>query len=179
MPSVIGKNKMNIIEFSTLTIAILSFVLSCYVIFKDKKNRMYDLLHKCYERIHVPLDQKQPLTISEYIEMEENPDSEETEKRKTENDHASSIVNRELDFACYLVLDKQIKLNLFFDIFGGYLAGRLMQLETPKLKYKIINKKYLCEVIDLCKKKKLLPLKNNKKIKKAYNKSIQRTLTRR
>jgi hypothetical protein len=127
---------------------------------------MYDLLHKCYERIHIPLDQKQPLTISECIEMEENPGSEETEKRKTENNHTSSIVNRELDFACYLVLNKQIDLDPFFDVFGAYLAGRLMLIETPSLAHKIINKKYLCEVIELCKKKKLLPLKNNRKIKK-------------
>ncbi|TKJ38132.1 MAG: hypothetical protein CEE38_05075 [Planctomycetes bacterium B3_Pla] len=130
---------------------------------------MYDMLHKCYERIHASLDQKQPITISEYIEMEENPDSEKTEKRKTESDHVSSIVNRELDFACYLLLKKQIDLNSFFDLFAGYLAGRLMQLETPSLKYKIINKIYLCKVIEIYKRKKMLPLKNNKKFKKLKN----------
>jgi hypothetical protein len=52
-----------------------------------------------------------------------------------------------------------VNLNHFFNIFGGYLAGRLMQLETPKLRYKVINKKYLCDVIDLCKKKEIVAFK--------------------
>jgi len=129
----------------------------------DKKNRMYQLLHKCYERIHNPLDQTHPHTISEYMEMEKDPESEASEKSKVESDKVSSIVNRELNFACYLVLRKQINLNCFFDLFGPYLAGRLEELEMPRFKYKIINYKYLCEVIYLCQRKKLLPLRNKTK----------------
>lgn len=154
---------MNITQFSTLIIAILSFILSCYVILMDKKNRMYQLLYKCYERIQNPLDQAHTYTTSEHMEMEEYPESEVAERAKVESYKVSSTVNRELNFACYLVLKKQINLNCFFDLFGPYLAGRLLQLEIPRMKYKIINYKYLCEVIYLCQKKKLLPLKNKAK----------------
>lgn len=158
---------MTIAEISSLAIAIFSFCLSCYLIFRDRKNKMYDTLYQCYERIQSIHAQFPILSVSEMIYMVEEPDSDEAERIKIDNEHFSDLLDKELDFACYLVIKKQIKLKDFVDLFGGALAGREWLLNTS-LKYKVMNRPYLYQVIHLCKSKKFLPLKENKRYKKMW-----------
>lgn len=149
---------MNLVEFFTMAVALLSFIISCYVVRRDRKNRMFDLLYRCYERVQDAHRERPIVTVTEFIEMEEDPDSLKAEKHQTESQKISTNVERELDVACYYVYRQQIELNAFFDLFKGWLAGRreawpLMQKERIK------NYFYTWEIIKLCERKKLLPLR--------------------
>ncbi len=150
------------VEISAIIIAVLSFFLSLYVIYRDRKNKNLDNLFLSRQRILDAFNDREVLTVDEMVYFfEENPDSEEAQKHKAISADIKYKVDREFEFACYLVIKKQINLNLFFDLFGKWLAMREIIWNSMST-YKKHNFSYTWRVIDLCKKRGLLPL--NKKL---------------
>jgi hypothetical protein len=160
---------MTFIEISTISIALLSLFISLLVIIRDRRQRQIDMLYKCYERLHQAHGQKPFASISNLIEMEDNPDDERWSEYKQKSDQVQHVVERELEFACYLVINKQINLRLFFYLFKGWLASREMFWRSNNNQYMAKNHPYTVKIIKLCIDKKILPIKNNREIKNLQN----------
>jgi hypothetical protein len=146
---------MNIISFSTIIIAILSLIISLYVLRRDRKNRTYDILYKCYDRLNLVQHERDNDNSTDDL------NEEERLNRKYKSISRQQKIDSELEFACYLVYKEQIELETFFDLFKGWLAGR-SEFWCGKEKYKAYNNPYTWLVIQQCHNKKLLPIKTNK-----------------
>src|ERR1700722_20019254 len=105
---------MNTDSTSTLAIAILSLVFSFWALVRSRRNREIDMLHQCYARLHQASANRPYMTITQHIEMEETPDDPRWEEYVEKSEDAQDAVERELEFACYLVIQKQINLEMFF-----------------------------------------------------------------
>jgi len=99
------------------------------------------------------------LTVEDMVDFFEiNPDSEEAQRYKAKSGNTMFRVDREFEFACYLVTKKQVDFYLFFDLFRKWLAMRALTWDSSS-EYKKHNLPYTWGIIEFCKKKKLLPLK--------------------
>ena len=151
-------------EIATLAIAMLSLVISLWVVVRDRKQRQIDMLYKCYERLHQAHGARPFATASELAAMEDDPEDARWEEYKQKSSDAQSTVERELEFACYLVVKRQIDLEMFFYLFRGWLASRAMFWKHNEARAK--NHPYTVQVIALCLEKKLLPIKRNEELQK-------------
>jgi len=149
--------KNMIINIASITIAILSLLLSIYVISRDRRSKKFDNLLTCRQKILSAFDDQEILSVDEMVEFfEEMPESEEAQKHKAKSQSIMFRVDREFEFTCFLVIKKEIELLAFFDIFKVWLT---MRKDTFNLyEYKKINLPYTWEIIQLCTKSKLLPL---------------------
>lgn len=148
-----------IVDISTITIAVIALVLSVYVIFRDRKNKKLDNLIACRQRIIEAFESNEVLTVDQMIEyFEENPHSPEAQKHKALSQEVTARVDREFEFACYLVITKQIDFVSFFDLFGKWLAMRRIDWDGRSI-HKKTNLPFTWRVIQLCEKKRILPLK--------------------
>ena len=117
---------MILVDVVAILIALLSLVISLWVVTRDRRNRQMDMLCQCYERLRQAHDSRPFSSPSELAEMEDNPDDVRWEEYKTKSETAQSAVDRELEFACFLVTRKQVNLEAFFHIFRGWIASREM-----------------------------------------------------
>ena len=148
-----------IIELVAIIIAVISLVLSIYIIFRDRKIKRLDNLHTCRQNILNKFESKDILTVDEIIDFfEDNPDSDKAKKHQAKSKELTFQVDREFEYTCYLVLKKQIDFDSFFDLFKRWLAIR-RDVWNVQLTQNKINLPYTWKVIELCEKKQLLPLK--------------------
>lgn len=121
------------------------------------------MLYKCYERLHQAHGARPFATGSELAAMEEDPEDVRWEEYRQKSSVAQDAVERELELACYLVAKKQVNLEMFFYLFRGWLASRTMFWKHNKARAK--NHPYTVQIISLCTKKKLLPIKQNQELR--------------
>jgi len=146
-----------ILNIASIVIAVLSFVLSIYVVSRDRKNKKFDNLLMCRQRILDTFDNKEIFSVEEMIEFfEDNPHSQEAQKHKVRSQSIMQKVEREFEFTCYLVMKDQVDLSDFFEIFKGWLAMRSFVYNRQEFKKR--NLPYTWKVIKLCTQKKMLPL---------------------
>jgi hypothetical protein len=147
-----------IVDISTMTIAVISLVLSVYVITRDRKNKKLDNLTACRQRVIEAFENNEILTVDQMIEyFEMNPHSPEAQKHKALSQEVTARVDREIEFACYLVITKQVDFASFFDLFGKWLAMRQIDWDDRSI-HKKANNPFTWKVIQLYEKKRMLPL---------------------
>ncbi|MBI2448433.1 hypothetical protein HYV44_02650 [Candidatus Microgenomates bacterium] len=148
-----------ILEISAITISVLSLLLSAYVVVRERKNKKFDTLLKCRERLLDIFSNQPTLTPDDYIFMEENPDSDFADLHRTMSSEITAKADKEFELMCYLVLKKQIDFNVFFDIFKGFIMGRLFLWSTTQA-YKQNNLPNTWKIVTYCLNKKLIkPIK--------------------
>jgi len=98
--------------------------------------------------------------------MEENPEDPRWEEYKQKSKETQNSMERELEFACYLVVKEQVNFEMFFYLFRGWLASREVFWKDKRNQARAKNHPYTVKVITLCQKKKLLPIKRNSELQK-------------
>jgi hypothetical protein len=142
-------------EIFTIAIAILSLLLSIYVIRKDRKNKRLDNLILCRQRIMDAFDDDEVITVDQMIEyLEDKPRSPRAEKYRAKTQAVHNRVEREFEFACYLVLKRQVDLLPFLDIFEKFLNWRHLTWQSKD--FKRANSPFTWKLTELCAKKHLL-----------------------
>lgn len=161
-----------VVQISTMSVAILSIIVSLYVVKRDRKNRKFDMLYKSYNRLINAHKEANNSRSEEGLGLFANIEDDEI---NIKSPRSSNRIDSELEFACYLVCKKQIDLKVFFDLFKGWLSARgILWLETSE--YKAYNHPYTWLVIKKCYDKKYLPIKTNRdaiKIKQIIDSSLK------
>jgi hypothetical protein len=142
---------MTSFELSSLIIAGATFVLTVVILYRDGKRRKYDNLHMCFQRIRQVIDDNNQ--IHEAIPHHINSKQEEVKYRRK--------LDLEIEFACYLIVKKQIAIDQFFDMYGTTLARDECSWRLPEFHMRAQFNPYTVKVLNMCKKKQLLPLKEN------------------
>jgi hypothetical protein len=113
------------IDISAMIIALVSLLTSIYVIIRDRKNKKLELILVLRDRILNEFGKHESLTPEQSEKFFEiDPDSEDAQKYKSVTSDIQLAVEREIDFACYLVNRNEIDLYLFFDIFKPWIKSR-------------------------------------------------------
>ncbi len=146
-------------DLATLAIALLSLILSFWVLMRDRRQRQIDILYQCYERLHQAYGSIPFATPSELAAMDECPEDPCWEEYKQKSNDAQRSIERELEFACYMLVKKQINFEMFFYLFRGWLSGRERFWKHDHARAK--SYPYTVKIIMLCRKKGLLPIKQN------------------
>jgi hypothetical protein len=160
---------MTLLELAAITIALLSLLVSLLVIVRDRRHRQIDVLHQCNERLRSAQDSLPITTVTQEIEMEKNPNSPESEEYREKSKIVQSQIDRELEFACFMVEQKQVDLKMFFYLFKSWLAFREKSWKEDGNHWKAMNHPFTTAVLVRCRSKGLLPIKDNKEIKKIQN----------
>ena len=111
-------------EIISISIAALSFIISVYVLFRDKKQSKFDLLMSFYDRLQ-----------SANAELQ----------LSTETEHAQKLqmkVDGELETACFMLYKKKLDADLFFHLYAGWLKAREREIAQNKDLYKYLGKLY-------------------------------------
>ncbi len=97
---------MNISEVVSLTIAVVSLIISIYVVLKDQKAKRFDLLMTMYDRLE-----------SANAELQLQTDNEMSKQAKFK-------LERELETACYMLYKKKIDREIFYHLYRAWLLSR-------------------------------------------------------
>ncbi len=97
---------MSVSEIVSLSIAIISLIVSIYVVVKDQKQKRFDLLMTMYDRLE-----------SSNEELQHQTDKESSQKAKLK-------LERELETACYMLYKKKIDRKIFYHLYGAWLLSR-------------------------------------------------------
>ena len=97
---------MSISEIVSLSIAIVSLIVSIYVVAKDQRQKRFDLLMTMYDRLE-----------SSNEELQSQTDKESSQKAKWK-------LERELETACYMLHKKKIDRELFYHLYKSWLLSR-------------------------------------------------------
>ena len=90
-------------NIATISIAILSLILSVYLIVRDRKNKKLDNLYTCRQHVLDVFQSGDVLTVDEMIEyFETHRQSRNAKKHRAQSEAITSRVDREFEFGCYL-----------------------------------------------------------------------------
>lgn len=115
---------MSIVEIISVATAVLSVLISIFLIFRDKKQSKFDLLMSFYDRLQ-----------SANAELQ----------LSTETEHAQKLqmkVDGELETACFMLYKKKLDADLFFHLYAGWLQARARGIAQNKDLYKYLGKSY-------------------------------------
>jgi len=152
------------VEYVSIVIAIISFLLSLYAVRLGRKNRSYDLLFKFYEDLKLN-EPKEVKDIDDIILPEPGDLDMDAECIRNYNSmQKQEHIEVKFNLLCFAVIKRQIPLNEFFALFGQYLQFR-MEFWPKSNSHRIGNYPYTSRVIDKCIRMKMLPLNENKDFK--------------
>ena len=97
---------MSISEIVSLSIAIISLIISVYVVVKDQSQKRFELLMTMYDRLE-----------SSNAELQLQTDKESSQKAKWK-------LERELETACYMLYKKKIDRKIFYHLYRAWLLSR-------------------------------------------------------
>ena len=97
---------MSILEIVSLSIAIISLIISVYVVVKDQSQKRFELLMTMYDRLE-----------SSNAELQLQTDKESSQKAKWK-------LERELETACYMLYKKKIDRKIFYHLYRAWLLSR-------------------------------------------------------
>ncbi len=97
---------MSIIDITSIAIALISLIVSIYVVIRDKKNSQLELLMTMYDRLE-----------SANSQLQTNQDEEMSKKLKWG-------IERELETSCYMLFKKKIDKELFYHLYKRWLLSR-------------------------------------------------------
>ena len=115
---------MSIIEIISVSTAVLSVLISIFIIFRDKKQSKFDLLMSFYDRLQ-----------SANAELQ----------LSTETEHAQKLqlkVDGELETACFMLYKKKLDADLFYHLYAEWLQAREQEIAQGKALYKYLGKSY-------------------------------------
>lgn len=153
---------MTIADVGTIAIAVISLAVSLWVVRRDRRDRRLDLLYQCYDRMHAAQTSGPFATVAQHVEMDADPENPAYDEYRERSKASQRTMDRELEFACYLVMQKEIDLDQFFDLFRGWLSSRSLFWKTGDFT-QAHNHPFTVKVIQRCDAKGLLPLKNNER----------------
>ena len=147
--------KYQLVEILSYIIAIASLTGTFYVILRDNKIKRFEFLLTCYDSIQ-----------DAHIKMLLHSDEKLQIGFQERNDYVSSSLNysldRELEFACYMVDRNKVDFRAFFYLYRKWLQSRLEMWNEDKMEANAANNIYTVKIINKCVRKKLFPLKNSK-----------------
>ena len=148
-------------EYIGVAIAIVSLLLSLYAVRLGRMNRSYDLLFKFYADLKLK-EPKKAECIEDIIPPEpEEMDEEESFVSMQNSRLKQEHIEAKFNLLCYAVVKRQIPIGEFFALFGPYLQARMEF--WPKFNiHRIGNYSYTARVIDMCIRKRMLPISKNK-----------------
>lgn len=115
---------MSIIEVISVSTAVLSVLISVFLIFRDKKQSEFDLLMSFYDRLQ-----------SANAELQLAKGTEVTQKLQMK-------VDGELETACFMLYKKKLDADLFYHLYAGWLQAREREIAQSKDLYKYLGKSY-------------------------------------
>lgn len=115
---------MSIIEVISLSTAVLSVLISIFLIFRDKKQSKFDLLMSFYDRLQ-----------SANAELQLAKETELAQKLQMK-------VDSELETACFMLHKKKLDADLFYHLYADWLQARELKIAQGKDLYKYLGKSY-------------------------------------
>lgn len=97
---------MSVSEIVSLSIAIISLIISIYVVLRDQNQKRFDLLMTMYDRLE-----------SSNAELQLQTDKESSQKAKWK-------LERELETACYMLYKRKIDREIFYHLYRAWLLSR-------------------------------------------------------
>ena len=97
---------MSVSEIVSLSIAIVSLIVSIYVVIRDQSQKRFDLLITMYDRLE-----------SSNEELQHQTDKESSQKAKWK-------LERELETACYMLYKNKIDTEIFYHLYRTWLLSR-------------------------------------------------------
>ena len=99
---------MSIIDMVSIAIALISLIVSIYVVVRDKRNSQLELIMTMYDRLE-----------SANSELQTNQDEEISKKLKWR-------IDRELETACFMLYKNKIDKEIFYHLYKHWLFSRNM-----------------------------------------------------
>ena len=115
---------MSYIEIISVSTAVLSVLISIFLIFRDKKQYKFDLLMSFYDRLQ-----------SANAELQLAKETELAQKLQLK-------VDGELETACFMLYKKKLDADLFYHLYAGWLQAREREIAQGKDLYKYLGKSY-------------------------------------
>lgn len=115
---------MSYIEIISVSTAVLSVLISIFLIFRDKKQYKFDLLMSFYDRLQ-----------SANAELQLAKETEDAQKLQMK-------VDGELETACFMLYKKKLDADLFYHLYAGWLQAREREIAQGKDLYKYLGKSY-------------------------------------
>lgn len=115
---------MSIIEVISVSTAVLSVLISIFLIFRDKKQSKFDLLMSFYDRLQ-----------SANAELQLAKETEDAQKLQMK-------VDGELETACFMLYKKKLDADLFYHLYAEWLQARERGIAQNKDLYKSLGKIY-------------------------------------
>ncbi len=143
-----------VVDLAAIIVAIISLIVSIYVIRRDKKKQQLENLINFRQRLLDIHTGRDVLTLKELTKLS-NDQSEKAEKWREKNKNIQFKLEQELDLACYLVLKGEINSEHFLDVFNPWIKGRSLSW-TETQKENRSNYKNTWKLIKIYKKKRLL-----------------------
>ncbi|MCA1798046.1 MAG: hypothetical protein LC632_00965 [Xanthomonadaceae bacterium] len=152
---------MSVADVATITIALIALAVSLYAVTRDRRQRQFDLFLRCHDRLKQLQKETPLLPPSQYLEMEEDPGNPAWEKYQIQSTEAQLRLDSELETACYLAVKGELNVEVFFNLFRGWLAMRDVMWTSGVGEHRARNHPYTVAVIEMCRRRKLLPIKDN------------------
>lgn len=115
---------MSIIEVISVSTAVLSVLISIFLIFRDKKQSKFDLLMSFYDRLQ-----------SANAELQLAKETELAQKLQMK-------VDSELETACFMLYKKKLDADLFYHLYAEWLQARERGIAQNKDLHKYLGKSY-------------------------------------
>ena len=115
---------MSIVEIISVSTAVLSVLISIFLIFRDRKQSKFDSLMSFYDRLQ-----------SANSELQLCKESEEAQKLRMK-------VDSELETACFMLYKKKLNADLFYHLYANWLEAREREISQNKDLYKYLGKSY-------------------------------------
>lgn len=115
---------MSYIEIISVSTAVLSVLISIFLIFRDKKQSKFDLLMSFYDRLQ-----------SANAELQLAKETEDAQKLQMK-------VDGELETACYMLYKKKLDADLFYHLYAEWLQARERGIAQNKDLHKYLGKSY-------------------------------------
>ena len=115
---------MSYIEIISVSTAVLSVLISIFLIFRDKKQSKFDLLMSFYDRLQ-----------SANAELQLATETEQAQKLQMKLDG-------ELETACFMLYKKKLDADLFYHLYANWLKARARGIAQNKDLYKYLGKSY-------------------------------------
>ena len=126
---------MSIIEVISVSTAVLSVLISIFLIFRDKKQSKFDLLMSIYDRLQ-----------SANYELQLSKGTEVSQKLQMK-------VDGELETACFMLYKKKLDADLFYHLYAQWLQARELKISQSKDLYKHLGEPYTAWAIKQGKEK--------------------------
>jgi hypothetical protein len=97
----------------TLLIAVISLFVSLFILLRDRRERQIDMLYQSYQRFHKIYSSKQHISDSDLEKMKEDPKDAKFVESKRNMEDIQEDLERELEFACYLMTKNKSILKYF------------------------------------------------------------------